>query len=268
MNVSNDNNGEDSATSFSAQRVGVTLKLPQYWSKDPILWFAQVEAQFSIANIKSEETKFHHVISCLPPEAATEVRDLILKPPSNPYSKLKEALVVRTSESAAQRIKKALDATEFGDTRPTQILRLLEQQLEGLEPNSVLLMQVFLQKLPVTVRSIVAANSDKIPLTELAELADRVYDNLPPTVGINKVSRPESPSTGIDERMSRLELMMEKLLSNNNGEERTFHRKHSRSKSRGRFNPNGSLCFYHWRYRELARKCNPPCKWQESASKN
>ena len=91
--------------------------------------------------------------SCISPEAATEVRDLILKPPANPYTRLKETLISRTSESAAQRIKKALDATEFGDMRPTQILRLLEQQLDGMEPNKTLLTQVSLQKLPGTVRS-------------------------------------------------------------------------------------------------------------------
>ena len=138
------------------------VKLPPYWPKDPTLWFAQVEAQFAIANLKSEQTRFHHVIASLSPDAAAEVRDLILKPPCQPYTKLKETLIARTSESASQRIKKALDATEVGDAKPSQILRVLEQQLDGMEANEQLLMQVFLQKLPVTVRSIVAANSDKM----------------------------------------------------------------------------------------------------------
>ena len=59
------------------------VKLPPYWPKDPTLWFAQVEAQFTIAAIRNEQTKFNYVISNLSPDAASEVRDLILKPPSN-----------------------------------------------------------------------------------------------------------------------------------------------------------------------------------------
>ena len=122
----------------------------------------------------------------MPTDAEKEVRDIILKPPSDPYTRLKEALIARTSESAAQRLKKALEATEFGDAKPTQILRILEQQLDGMEPNSTLLTQVFLQKLPGTIRSIVAANSNVMQLSELAELADRVYDNLPTSLAINQ----------------------------------------------------------------------------------
>ena len=221
------------------------------------------------------------MISCISPEAATEVRDLILKPPANPYTKLKETLISRTSESAAQRIKKALDATEFGDMRPTQILRLLEQQLDGMEPNQTLLTQVFLQKLPGTVRSIVAANSDKITIAELAELADRVYENLPSTSMINKVSKDAptcsctdtaSKGSSIDDRMSRLESMLEKLLDNDQcarDNDRPNHvQRRFRSKSRSKFNPEGSLCYFHWRYRDNAKKCTSPCKWQDSSNRS
>lgn len=129
----------------------VAVKLPPYWANDPTLWFAQVEAQFAISNIKSEQTMFYYVISQLPPNMAAEVRDLILSPPSDPYTNLKATLIMRTSETAAQRLKKALAATEFGDAKPTQILRILQQQLEGMVADDQLILQVFLQKLPSTV---------------------------------------------------------------------------------------------------------------------
>ena len=80
-----------------------------------------VETQFTIADIKVELTKFHYVVSQLPPNNAAEVRDLILSPPSEPYKTLKTILILRTSETAAQRLKKALAATEVGDAKPTQL---------------------------------------------------------------------------------------------------------------------------------------------------
>ena len=115
---------------------------------------------------------FNYVVSQLPPNMAAEVRDLILSPPREPYKTLKATLIMRTSETAAQRLKKALAATEVGDAKPTQILRVLKQQIEGMTADDQLVLQVFLQKLPSTVRSIVAAQGDKMSLIELADLAE------------------------------------------------------------------------------------------------
>jgi hypothetical protein len=250
----------------------VAIKIPPYWPKDPTLWFAQVEAQFELAKIASEQTKFHHVISSLSPEAATEVRDVILNPSLHPYTKLRECLINRTSESTAQRLKKALDATEIGDIKPTQILRKLTQQLEGMDPEAALVREVFLQKLPTNIRSIVASNVERMELAELAELADRIYDSLPPSDSINAIG---TSSNNVERRLSRLESMIEQLATTNvRGRYRspTLYRRFSRSSSRRRFTPGGKFCFYHWRFRNKARKCIAPCAWTtpetSSPSKN
>ena len=251
-------------------RLGV--KIPPFWPKDPALWFGQVESQFTLANITTEETRFHHVVSALTLEAAAEVRDMILTPPTNPYTTLKDTLIARTSESAAQRVKKALDSAEVSDLRPTQILRSLERQLEGMKADPVLLKQVFLQKLPSAAKSIVAANSDKMTATELAELADRVYEHLPEYSGCNSVAHGEheniATSSNFSVRLSRLEAMMSQMLShtNNNGGNNHRRRQFSRSRSRSRFNPQGQYCFYHWKFGDKATKCTSPCQWNAKPS--
>ncbi len=75
----------------------VSLKIPPFWPADPLLWFAQMEAQFATRTITAQKTKFDYIIASLTPEFATEVRDLILSPPDeNPFDVLKEQLVKRT----------------------------------------------------------------------------------------------------------------------------------------------------------------------------
>ncbi|KAH6920811.1 hypothetical protein HPB50_028200 [Hyalomma asiaticum] len=102
----------------------------------------------------------------------------------NAYTTLKQLLISRLTPSEPQRLEQLLHDTELGDRTPSQLLRHMRQLLHTADAtttdaDSRLLRELFLQRLPVNVRMILASAADK-RLSELAELADSVLAVAPP----------------------------------------------------------------------------------------
>ena len=165
----------DDPVPIEPQVSAVQVKLPPFWPKDPALWFAQVEAQFLTRGITVSKTKFDYVVSCLAPEYATEVQDLLLEPPAEqPYENLKAQLTKRTSASEQRRIQELLSTEELGDRTPSQMLRRIQQLLGDMAPrmDAALLRELFLQRLPANVRMVLTPSARDLGIDQLAQLAD------------------------------------------------------------------------------------------------
>jgi hypothetical protein len=102
----------------------VAVRLPPYWAEQPAVWFAKADAQFTLAGISSEKTKFCHVISQLDHRYATGVEDIFTSPPErNHCSTLRTKLVRRLSHSREHCIRQLLPLEEMRDQKPSQFLR-------------------------------------------------------------------------------------------------------------------------------------------------
>lgn len=145
------------AVSAAVTVASVSIKLPQFWPTDPTVWFLQVEAKFNTREVTSQKTMFNYVIASQSPEIAFEIRDILIRSPTDaPYDNLKAELMKQTAESEQRKLQQLISSKELGDRKPTQLLRHMQQLLgDHLGPmpdNNAFLKELFLQRLPSNVR--------------------------------------------------------------------------------------------------------------------
>ena len=113
----------------------------------------------------------------------------------------------RTTLSESKRLEQLLSAEELGDRKPTQLLRRMQQLLGNKSPlmDDKLLTQLFIQRLPPSMRVVLATSIDGIKLDALSQVADKMVEaagptmlvqavhNLPPIAGAT-VSSPQDTS--------------------------------------------------------------------------
>ena len=262
----------------------VALKLPPFWPNDPIVWFAQVEAQFETRNITSQKTQYAYVISSLPPDIAQEIRDLLMSPPpTNPYNVLKNTLVKRTSASEQKRLHQLLISEELGDRKPSQLLRKMRQLLGDRTLEEGILRQLFLQRLPTNIQVILASSPDTVSLEDLSLLADKILEVASPMPSVAAMNPIPTTTSDFDKTITELQTQICQLTTqvqsltdqlNWPSQPRFRGRSQSRSRppSRGasssrspaRFGDLG-ICWYHRRFGADARKCTTPCTFLTQA---
>ena len=153
----------------------VAVKLPDFWSNDPDLWFLHAESAFRNAQVTQLRTKFDHVVQKLPQNIMVSVRGLILSSSSTsstPYEDLRAKLVSSYTLSHWQRVSKVI---HHPDRRPTALMDSMLALLPEDEVPGSLFLGLFLERLPVEMRDHLVAKDFKNP-SEMALHADKLWD--------------------------------------------------------------------------------------------
>ncbi|GBN11248.1 Transposon Tf2-8 polyprotein [Araneus ventricosus] len=245
---------------FSCSRIAV--RVPAFWANNVKLYFAQIEANFRIAGIVSEQTKFDTLVAALDPQTLTHVSDLLYTPPTdNPYNALKNRLLSEFEVSQNKKVRTLLEDLDLGDRKPSLLLRQMQELSEGLVGDAFL-KNLWLNRLPVNIRTILIISSES--LSKLAEMADRMHEYNLGEVAAVKASKPEYCTSELKEmklQISELSKQIETL--NARFASLNAKKRHSRSRSESR-ERNKRLCFYHYKFGDRAHKCIKPCSFQNN----
>ena len=224
----------------------LAVKLPDFWTDDPDLWFLHAESAFRNSQVTQSQTKFDHVIQKLPQNIMVSVRGLIMNATSSstPYEDLKAKLVSSYTLSRWQRINKLIHHPALGDRRPTALMDAMLALLPDDEVPGSLFLGLFLERLPVEMRDHLVANEFKTP-SEMALRADKLWDaRRTQTSDPLLAAAATSPS-------------------------------HARARERGSTSPSRRTqtpgpatpgeCYFHKRFGSTTNNCHPPCNFLGNA---
>ncbi|GFQ97676.1 uncharacterized protein TNCT_503951 [Trichonephila clavata] len=243
------------------------VKIPVYNRSDPTLWFVMCESTFALATpkpITESLTKYNYIVAHLPPDTASLVRDVIMHPDAtDPYAQIKNELINRSGESSQQEIRKLLSGEESGSQKPSELLRNMKRHADSLNVDDKLMTELFLQRLPSSVQTILAVVSD-LTLDKAADIVDRILEVSPSPIETFSVSNKKEQS--LESKLFReIEKLNKRIdrLSISRG--RSPYRRNKNSRERSISNKrNFSICWFHRRFGKKCReeKCIKPCTWQ------
>ncbi|GFT48956.1 uncharacterized protein NPIL_163831 [Nephila pilipes] len=152
---------EDSNAQQHASRIAA--KLPPLWKHNIKLWFLQAETNFELSGITNDVTKYNNVLAAIDSEILSVVSDLLFDPPH----------VDRLGKSTDSESRKLPSELQLGDDKPSHAQRKMKE-LAGTALNDDFLRNLWLQRLPVEIKTILSVSSEK--LENLAKLTDKIAE--------------------------------------------------------------------------------------------
>ena len=228
--------------SFEAAAVfGASVQLLNFDKVEPDAWFMVADANFALRKVTDPMTKYYYFLSKLD---ATTLRKLsaFLKLPrgSDPYQEIRDMLCETYEPPLEQKLAALLTLSDIGDERPREF-GLEVRRLASDTTLDDVLKRIFIRCLP---HSIITAITGSLggKLESVVAAADKAWTaaaSSTPTALVSAVSGP--PTRG----------------SRRGEPQRETHRP-------GNQTTTLTLCNFHRRFGDAARKCAPACScWAE-----
>lgn len=240
----------------------VSIKPIQFIKTAPELYFLQTEAQFSLANITRDHTKYNHVLGSLDPNFLTSVMDIIRDPPTNNrYEAIKLRIIADFQQSDQHKLRILLREIELGDLKPSQLLRRMRELSKNALSDDAL-KTLWIERLPEQIRPVISISSDD--LNKVAVMADKMLEITSYNV-ISEVAAPvfqNNADTQLSALSKRVEELSQKLdkISNFRGRSKSRNGSNNRERSSSRPKNDSPYCYYHFKFGAMAQKCVDPCK--------
>ncbi|UYV76682.1 hypothetical protein LAZ67_14001733 [Cordylochernes scorpioides] len=165
-------------------------------------------------------------------------------------------------ESENARIKRLITGVELGNMKPSQLLQKL-RAIATPDISEKLIRTLWLHKLTDSFAAILLVSDEDV--NKLAAMADKITDM---TTKSDIYDINHDTNKVILDKISELERQISQInvdhYSRGDNRQSNSARTRSRSRSNRRFNPNGKLCYYHYRFGKkcLPGKCVQPCGWE------
>nr|VZH96772.1 unnamed protein product [Spirometra erinaceieuropaei] len=155
----------------------INFTLPEFWQHAPELYFIRINSAFYSANVTKELAKYHKLVEVLPASIISQVPSLLANPPADaPYSALKAEILRLNPVSDRQRYHQLIKEESLGDRKPSELLRRMRSLLVGMQVDDKFVKEMFLERLPADVQTILASGSQDLTVSQLAEMADRMIE--------------------------------------------------------------------------------------------
>ena len=230
----------DEAAPDVAKVTKIEAKMPKFLPDHPAIFFVMAEAQFTLRSVKSDEAKYAHILSALPPEVIIRVADLVTTPPAtDKYEAIKQRLTRSFAKTPAERATRLLEMQDLGGKSPLAQLDEMRHLSSG-ENLDFLLRAIFLRTLPEEVRRVVRDSTR--PLDELAAAAEDHFTKA---------------GAAIDPRRSVCAAGKD---ADDADSVAAFRRHQDRSGSKSSTPREKDICRFHHKFGASAKNCIAPCR--------
>lgn len=235
----------------STNIAAVAAKLPEFYNHNPDGWFVNAEAQFLLAKISDEKTKFYHVVKTLDSKTSEEIQHFLTEQcedtaaDATPYTKLKALLLRVYGRSKTAKMAELLNMHSFNEHGAGSTLRRMRVLSADMD---TMLQCKLLSMAPSSVRTAVASQ-DFNTAEDLAVALDKAMER-----------EKFASQLAISSATQQLDMVTA-------SQRKATIQKPRETKLKQLDTPD--ICFYHQRFGYKAKKCTgAPCKFAGLMSEN